>query len=86
MLGDEEGFPEALRVQLFEWCTARSALPAAGLKEKIRLRHYDVGTANLPEVHTCTSELHLPPYASAEQLRERLLLALEHRGDGFQNE
>ena len=86
VLGDEQGFPEALRVQLFEWCTARSALPAAGLKEKIRLRHYDVGTANLPEVHTCTSELHLPPYASAEQLRERLLLALEHRGDGFQNE
>ena len=37
-------------------------------------------------VHTCTGELHLPPYASAEQLRERLLLALEHRGDGFQNE
>ena len=86
VLGDEERFPEALRVQLFEWCTARSALPAAGLKEKIRLRHYDVGTANLPEVHTCTSELHLPPYASAEQLRGRLLLALEHRGDGFQNE
>ena len=86
VLGDEAAFPEALRVQLFEWCTARSALPAAGLKEKIRLRHYDVGTANLPEVHTCTGELHLPPYASAEQLRERLLLALEHRGDGFQNE
>ena len=87
VLGDEEGFPEALRVQLFEWCTARSALPAAGLKEKIRLRHYDTTcSSHLPEVHTCTSELHLPPYASAEQLRERLLLALEHRGDGFQNE
>lgn len=32
-----------------------------------------------------THELHLPPYRSAAQLLERLLLALDHRHDGFQN-
>ena len=50
-----------------------------------RLRHHDVHTAILPEVHTCTHELHLPPYNSSEQLLDRLLLALDHRDDGFQN-
>ena len=29
VLGDGEALPEALRFQLFEWCTARSALPAS---------------------------------------------------------
>ena len=75
---------QACRRRLFEWCTARSALPAAGLKDKIRLRHHDVATSILPECHTCTHELHLPPYASTAQLLERLLLALDHRNDGFQ--
>ena len=55
------------------------------MKDKIRLRHYDAPSSTLPEVHTCTHELHLPPYPSVAQLTDRLLLALDHRHDGFQN-
>ena len=54
-------------------------------RDKIRLRHHDVATSILPECHTCTHELHLAPYTSTAQLLDRLLLALDHRNDGFQN-
>ena len=67
-------------------CTALTALPVGGLREnKIRLRLYgpDIDDHTLPETHTCTRELHLPNYSSAAVLREKLLLALSHGGDGF---
>ena len=44
-----------------------------------------VSEESLPEVHTCARELHLPPYSSGELLREKLLMALDHLTDGFQN-
>ena len=89
VLRDEALFSEARRRMLFTWCTALSALPANGLEEYlIRLRAYpsagDSGQA-LPETHTCTRELHLPEYATKEQLCERLCMALDHMHDGFLN-
>ena len=39
----------------------------------------------LPITSGSTHELHLVPYTSAAQLLERLLFALDHRHDGFQN-
>lgn len=39
--------------------------------------------ARLPRVQTCFHALYLPLYSSAAVLRQRLLLALEHRDDGF---
>ncbi len=48
------------------------------------LRLYaEAGENDLPNVHTCTHEVHLPAYRSREQLREKLLKAVEHRHDGF---
>ena len=45
--------PESRRLELFEWCTGRTAVPTGGLKDKIRLKHYEVDDTNtLPECHT----------------------------------
>lgn len=86
LLLDEAAFGEAHRLALLQWCTALSAMPPGGLTDRIKLRPYrDVDLQTLPETHTCSRELHLPSYESLVQLQERLLLALEHRQDGFQN-
>jgi len=83
----ENGLSNAERLHLLEWCTALTALPCNGLKEPILLKHYpERGANDLPNVHTCTQEVHLPPYESREQLRSKLLKAVEHRHDGFQIE
>jgi len=75
------------RLQLPEWCTGMSALPCGELKQKVRLCVYEGACdGDLPEVHTCTYEIHLPRYSCCEQLRSKLMLAVEHRGDGFHNE
>ena len=73
------------RLQLLEWCTGLSALPVGGLSPKIKLCLYEDATEQtLPEVHTCTRELHMPEYSSSEKLQERLLYVLRgHRSDGF---
>ena len=75
------------RLHLLEWATALTALPCGGLKEPIQLRLYEGATdGDLPECHTCTHEVHLPPYSSSQKLREKLLKAVEHRHDGFGRE
>ena len=75
------------RLHLLEWCTGLTALPCSGLAERIVLRLYVEADANdLPIVHTCTHELHMPAYNSREQLHAKLLKAVEHRHDGFQIE
>ena len=62
-----------------------AALPTGGLRDKIRLKLYGPEPDNntLPETHTCTRELHLPNYSSAQVLRAKLGVALEHVDDGF---
>ena len=84
----EDSTDEALnpdqRLHLFEWCTALGALPCNGLKIPIMLRHWaHADEHDLPSVHTCTHEVHLPAYRSCEQLRQKILMAIEHRHDGF---
>lgn len=75
------------RLHLLEWCTALTALPCGGLKEPIVLRLWADGEDDdLPNVHTCTHEVHLPAYSCKERLRTKLLMAVEHRHDGFQIE
>ena len=51
-----------------------------------RLYGQEADDATLPEIHTCTRELHLPNYSNARVLKTKLLLALEHATDGFQKE
>ena len=83
----ETGLGSLGRLHLLEWATALTALPCGGLKDPITLKLYESADEHdLPNVHTCTHEVHLPPYATREQLRAKLLLAVEHRHDGFQIE
>ena len=88
-LSDDDGplNDEDRRRHLLEWCTSLSVLPCDGLRKRIRLRHYEgADDATLPVTHTCTHEIHLPPYLSRARLEERLLMALDHRWDGFHQE
>ena len=72
------------RLHLLEWATALSALPCSGLKERVTLKLWPgADDSDLPNVHTCTHEVHLPAYTSRERMREKLLLAVAHRNDGF---
>jgi hypothetical protein len=73
------------RLHLLEWCTALTALPCNGLKERISIKLYaDADPNELPSVHTCTHEVHFPAYTSRAQLQSKLIMAVEHRHDGFQ--
>jgi hypothetical protein len=71
------------RLDLLEWATALRALPCGGLKERIRLRPYEGATdEDLPMVHTCSLEVHLPACARSARLalgsRDRRALASAH--------
>ena len=80
----ETGLSEAERMGVLEWATALTALPCGGLKDPITLKLWEDRDDNdLPNVHTCTAEVHLPAYSSRSVLRAKLLQAVEHRHDGF---
>ena len=80
----ETALSSEVRLHILEWATALTALPCGGLKDPIVLKLYSQADENdLPNVHTCTHEVHLPAYSSREQLKEKLLRAVEHRHDGF---
>ena len=73
------------RLHVLEWATALTALPCNGLAVPISLKLLEGASVDmLPAVHTCTHEVHVPAYHSREQLRDKLLKAVEHRHDGFQ--
>jgi len=80
---------EEQRLSLLQWATGYIALPLGGLKPDDRIKlipKYGAGADHLPEIHTCSHELELPPYKSLEQLQSKLLKALEHRMEGFHTE
>jgi hypothetical protein len=86
LLQDEHVFNEARRFAMLRWSTALRACPIGGLRAdpiKLRLFGPELDDDSLPEVHTCTREVHLPNYSSYDVLKEKLLLALEHEDDGF---
>ena len=39
-----------------------------------------------PKVHTCTRDMHLPPYTHRHQITDRLHKLLEHSDGGFNKE
>ena len=80
----ETGLNALTRLHLLEWATALTALPCGGLKDPIKLKLWaEADDGDLPNVHTCTHEVHLPAYSSRELLQAKLLQAVEHRHDGF---
>lgn len=91
VLSDAEAINEGQRLALLQWATGLNALPKGGLKDQaaglIKLLPYpEAGDATLPEVHTCTRDMHLPSYVSSLQVADRLLLALAHSDGGFNKE
>lgn len=71
--------------------TGTSKVPLEGFKalqgvsgpQKFQI-HKAYGPANrLPSAHTCFNQLDLIEYETKEQLRERLLLALQEGSEGF---
>lgn len=80
----ETGIGAEERLHVLEWATALASLPCGGLKDPITLKLWEDRDDNdLPNVHTCTAEVHLPAYSSRSVLRAKLLQAVEHRHDGF---
>ena len=80
----ETGIGGEQRLHVLEWATALTALPCGGLKDPITIKLWEDGDDNdLPSVHTCTHEVHLPAYSSREKLREKIMMAIAHRHDGF---
>ena len=75
------------QAKLLAYACGSSRLPAGGfgaLRPKFNVTVSAEPTENLPSAHTCANQLQLPPYSSREQLRERLLKALElDAGFGF---
>lgn len=91
VLSDAEAINEGQRLALLQWATGLNALPKGGLKDQaaglIKLQPYpDAGEATLPEVHTCTRDMHLPPYTHRHQITDRLHKLLEHSDGGFNKE
>ncbi|XP_040894200.1 NEDD4-like E3 ubiquitin-protein ligase WWP2 isoform X2 [Toxotes jaculatrix] len=80
------------RIRLLQFVTGTCRLPVGGFSELIgsngpqKFCIDKVGKETwLPRSHTCFNRLDLPPYRSQEQLREKLLFAIEET-EGFGQE
>ena len=76
---------------MLQWATGLNALPKGGLVNQaaglIKLLPYPhASEATLPEVHTCTRDLHLPPYSHRHVVADRLHTLLAHSDGGFNKE
>ena len=73
----ERGIGEEQRLHVLEWATALASLPCGGLKDPITPNLWEGrGDCDLPSLHTCTAEIHLPAYSSRSILRTKLLQAV----------
>merc|ERR1712046_430282 len=73
-----EGFDNVKRARLLSWCRGCSALPPTGFDELSFILRRDSGAnARLPVAHTCEFSVDMPEYSSIEELRGKLLRAIE---------
>lgn len=72
-------FNEEQKKQFLFFTTGSDRAPIGGLKNMrfIITKHGD-DNDRLPQAHTCFNVLLLPPYASKEKLKEKLLLATQN--------
>lgn len=82
-------FPNELRLRFLQFVTGTSRVPMNGFAELQGSNGYQKFTIQswgdykqLPRAHTCFNRLDLPMYRSYEELREKLLLAIEN-SEGF---
>ena len=82
------GLPQAKFVQ---FVTGTSKVPPGGFEalqgmrgpQKFNIHKAYGGDASLPQAHTCFNQLDLPEYTSEEQVKERLLYAINEGSEGF---
>lgn len=81
------GFPDETRRRFLAWVTGSSQSPFGGFAnlrpQKFNLFFSHASTDHLPEAHTCFNRIDLPNYVSAEQMREKLLIAIDHFENGL---
>eukprot|EP00929_Paragymnodinium_shiwhaense_P091422 TRINITY_DN51396_c0_g1_i1.p1 TRINITY_DN51396_c0_g1~~TRINITY_DN51396_c0_g1_i1.p1 ORF type:complete len:3437 (-),score=883.73 TRINITY_DN51396_c0_g1_i1:237-10547(-) len=76
-----ERMSAAQRGQFMEFVTACPRLPPGGLaalQPKVTIVASNQPVGSLPRARTCVNELHVPRYASLEQLEDRLRWAVEN--------
>ena len=84
-------FTREERAKLLQFVTGSSKIPMGGFANlegmngvsKFLICKAYGKPARLPAAHTCFNQLDLPEYESADQLRERLLLAIREGATGF---
>lgn len=80
----KEDLDNVKRAQLLQFATGTSRIPLNGFRDlqgsdgprKFTIERID-DTKLLPRSHTCFNRIDLPPYASYEEVRDKLLLAIE---------
>ncbi|KAK9693822.1 HECT-domain (ubiquitin-transferase) [Popillia japonica] len=77
-------FPNEMRARLLQFVTGTSRVPMNGFKELYGSNGPQLFTIekwgtifNYPRAHTCFNRLDLPPYESYQQLRDKLIKAIE---------
>ena len=66
-----------------QFTTGSDRTPIGGLSSlKFIIERHTSDTENLPNSRTCSNLLLIPEYSSKEKLRQKLLLAIEHK-EGF---
>jgi len=79
------------RASFLQFVTGTSKVPLGGFANLQGMRgtqkfsiHKAYGDAGLlPTAHTCFNQLDLPAYSSAEELKEKLLMAITEGAEGF---
>ena len=85
------GFTREERAQFLQFVTGTSKVPLDGFAnlqgmrgaQKFSIHRAFGDTALLPQAHTCFNQLDLPAYGSAQEMREKLLLAIKEGSEGF---
>jgi len=86
------GFAREERAQFLQFLTGTSKVPLDGFANlqgmrgvqrfSIHRAHGD-NTNMLPTAHTCFNQLDLPPYNTAQEMRDKLLMAIKEGSEGF---
>eukprot|EP00605_Chrysophyceae_sp_TOSAG23-4_P003045 GSChrysophyteH1.ASY1.ANO1.3350.1 assembled CDS len=81
----------AERAQFLQFVTGTSKVPLDGFAnlqgmrgaQKFSIHRVFGDTGLLPQAHTCFNQLDLPAYTTANELREKLLMAIKEGSEGF---
>lgn len=84
-------FDQETRAKLLQFITGTSKVPLAGFShlqgvggdQRTSIHRMFGSTDRLPAAHTCFNQLDLPAYASFDDLKRNLLLAINEGGEGF---